>query len=358
MSVYSQVNPKELKPHPKNSSIYGEDEDVTELIDAIHKSGWVKALVITKDGTIISGHRRWKAALTLEWQSVPVEEREFSDEAAELEALLRENQSRDKTTEQKVREALVWKEIESYQARMRQIELAGTRPNHNPDLVENFPQGQRGRTRDRLAQLVNLGSGRTYSKAAKVVEAIDKETVFGNLQTAQRLRSTLNSKSVDAAYQLLTLTRKRANNPEDNSSHRDNLTPSIQGSEFLLSHQSDRFPNTIRSCWTCQHRDRLIENHSFHCTHLGTLSLIDKDACTRGEECDLWCDRDVEQIITTEQSETSPELIKPQTFSIEFPEYLRSKFQDAARASGMSVVDWALVVLESASGQVPEGGQN
>jgi ParB family chromosome partitioning protein len=170
--------------------------------------------------------------------------------------------------------------------------------------VENFPQGQRGRTRDRLAQLVNLGSGRTYSKAAKVVEAIDKETVFGNLQTAQRLRSTLNSKSVDAAYQLLTLTRKRANNPEDNSSHHDNLTPLTQGSEFLLSPQSDRFPNTIRSCWTCQHRDRLIENHSFHCTHLGTLSLIDKDACTRGEECDLWCDRDVEQM--TPQS--SPKL--------------------------------------------------
>jgi hypothetical protein len=60
----------------------------------------------------------------------------------------------------------------------------------------------------------------------------------------------------------------------------------------------------------------------------------------------------------TQQSETPPEPVKPQTFSIEFPEYLRSKFQDAARASGMSVVDWALVVLESASGQVPEGGQN
>jgi ParB family chromosome partitioning protein len=359
MPVYSQVNPKELKPHPKNSSIYGEDEDVTELIEAIRKSGWIKALVVTKDGTIISGHRRWKALLALGWQSVPVEVREFRDEAAELEALLVENASRAKTTEQKVREAQVWKEVESKRARMRQIELAGTRPNHNADLVENFPQGHRGKTRDRLAQLVNLGSGRTYSKAAKVVEVIDQQTGLGNLPTAQVLRKTLNSKSVDAAYRLLTSIRKRSSNLEDSSDRSlGNLGTLNQGSESQIFDQTDRFSNAARSCWTCQHRGKLIENHSFHCTQLGTLSLIDKDACTRGAECNLWYDGDAKQTTAAGWLEVTSELVKPKTFSLEFPEYLRSKFQDAARAAGMNMADWAIFVLESASEQSPVGGQN
>lgn len=371
MPVYSQVNPKELKPHPKNSSIYGEDEDVTELIEAIRNSGWIKALVVTKDGTIISGHRRWKALLALGWQSVPVEVREFRDEAAELEALLMENASRTKTTEQKVREAQVWKEVESKRARIRQIELAGTRPNHNPDLVENFPQGHRGKTRDRLAQLVNLGSGRTYSKAAKVVEVIDQQTGLGNLPTAQVLRKTLNSKSVDAAYRLLTSIRKRSNNLGDKSDRSldnlatlnhgseslDNLATLNQESESQVSNQTARF-STAHSCWTCQHRGKLIENHSFHCTQLGTLSLIDKDACTRGAECNLWYDGEAKQTTAAGWLEVTSELVKPKTFSLEFPQYLRSKFQDAARAAGMNMADWAIFVLESASEQSPVEEQN
>jgi ParB family chromosome partitioning protein len=42
-----------------------------------------------------------------------VEVREFENELAELEALLLENASRFKTTEQKVREALMWRSLES-----------------------------------------------------------------------------------------------------------------------------------------------------------------------------------------------------------------------------------------------------
>ncbi|MGH2413377.1 MAG: ParB N-terminal domain-containing protein, partial [Microcystaceae cyanobacterium] len=42
--------------------MYGQDEDVSDLVELIERSQWVKPLVVTPAGTIISGHRRWKAA--------------------------------------------------------------------------------------------------------------------------------------------------------------------------------------------------------------------------------------------------------------------------------------------------------
>ncbi len=201
--VFTQFDPRTLKPHQKNSAIYGEDEDATELIELIRMSGWVKPLVVTRTGTIISGHQRCKAVLELGWESIQVEVREFPDELAELEALLLENASRSKTTEQKVREGEAWKEIEAHKARIRQISLAGTRPNSTPDLMENFPQGRKGTTRDHIADRVGIGSGRTYQKAVKVVTQIDSEASLGHKEVAQVLRLTLNEQSVDSAHALL-----------------------------------------------------------------------------------------------------------------------------------------------------------
>jgi len=312
--ILNQANPKVLNPHPWNFAIYGKDEDVSELISLISASRWVKPLVITPENRIISGHQRWKAVLALGWKSVPVEVREFPDELAELEALLLENASRFKTTEQKVREALAWKEVEAHKARTRQISLAGTRPNSKPDLVENFPPGQKGKTRDRLAKLVGLGSGRTYEKAAKVVEVIDKETSSGNLETAQTLRRVLNSKSVNAAVKLLSPIN------------------SDEGNRIAASPQ--------HSCWNCQHRGELIENHSFYCYCLGVLSLLEKSADTRGAECELWSYRETD----SDEAKTTHS-----TFTITLPAHLQPLLQDAARTTEMSLVDWATRVLESAA---------
>jgi ParB family chromosome partitioning protein len=200
--VFTEMDPKELKPHPANSSIYGSYEDVTELVELIAQSGWVKPLVVTPSFRIISGHRRWKATLQLELKSVPVEVREFADELAELEALLLENASRFKTIEQKVREANAWKEVEASKAFHRQILLAGTRPNTQPDLQVNLPEGEKGQTRDLIAQRVGLRA-RNYEKAARVVETIDEQTSLGDSSSAQALRRVLNEQSVDAAYQIV-----------------------------------------------------------------------------------------------------------------------------------------------------------
>ena len=333
--VSNQVDPKALNPHPRNFSIYGEDED-SELIELICQSGWIKPLVITPNNIIISGHRRWKAALELGIESIPVEVREFLDEVAELEALLLENASRTKTTEQKVREGEAWSLVEKHRAKQRQQQAAVTTNqklgrDSSKTLMENFPQASKGTTRDAIASRVGLGSGRTYEKAAKVVKTIDlllKDTP----QTAQELRKVLNERSVDAAAKLL----------KQISRSNDHEGASLDNVRTRTNFGKDAAYGPQRSCWNCQHRGESTDNHSFYCNRLGILSLIDKNADTRGAECSLWCDR-----YTTQTDALDSRRHTPKTFSLELPAHLQPLIQDAARIKGMTVVDWAAWVLES-----------
>jgi ParB/RepB/Spo0J family partition protein len=198
-----------LKPHPRNVEIYGE-EDVSDLAARIRQSNWIKPLVITQANVIISGHRRWQAAKSLGLASVPAERRTFANENEELEALLLENASRDKTVEQKVREALIWEEIEREKARLRQQAAAQQthaklgRGQQQPEMLqENFPEASQGQSRDAVAARVGFGTGRTYQKAAQVVAAIDAQRARGNEEEAQALRRVLNEQSVDAAKKLV-----------------------------------------------------------------------------------------------------------------------------------------------------------
>jgi hypothetical protein len=63
---------------------------------------------------------------------------------------------------------------------------------------------------------------------------------------------------------------------------------------------------------------------------------------TLGElNCNLWSYRCSEA--------TLAKTTNPSTFSLIFPEHLDTLFQDAARQAGMSLVDWATTVLESAA---------
>ena len=94
-----KINIDILKENPLNKEIYGDDdpEQFNELVEKIRSSGWIKAILITKDYVIISGHRRAKAARLLRIESI---EYEFVDDDPEtqLEIILNENAYRIKTT--------------------------------------------------------------------------------------------------------------------------------------------------------------------------------------------------------------------------------------------------------------------
>ncbi|BAZ70807.1 hypothetical protein NIES4106_56040 (plasmid) [Fischerella sp. NIES-4106] len=321
-SIFAEIDPRVLQPHPRNSSIYGKHEDVTELVKLIRHSQWVRPLVITTQGIIISGHRRWKAVLQLGWKTVAVEMRDFADEIIELQTLLLENANRSKTTEQKVREGKAWYEIESKAAKQR-MSKGGKKSAPANKGMENFPylclSSTNGTTRDRLAQRVGIGSGRTYAKATKVVEFIDQQASLGNLEKAEELRQLLNTKSVDAAHQLLKLTSK--------SSH---------SNQTIIDSQSSQ--KTVRSCWNCQHRLESIDNQSIYCNKFGTLNLIYKSGEARGKECTEWRDRN-----------ELPEQLKNQMFTLQLllPLEWQAKLEETAASLDTDAVTWVTNLISA-----------
>lgn len=334
--VFHKLVPLEqLKPHPRNACIYGDDEDVSDLVDLISLSGWVKPLVVTPSNTIISGHRRWKAAIKLGLETVPCVVREFSDGLAELQALLLENASRLKTNEQKVREGQAWESIESDLARARKLAT------QNNDTAradwKNFSTQVKdfGRVRDRIALRVGLGSGVTYSKAAKVVEVIDDSVRVGNRKQAAALRSILNSQSIDAAFRVIrapvekrqcvlekiasgevsvkcgiallksnqqplnpSVLRSKEADDRESPSLNDNQGGSARQkgeSECAERTQSDRVhgDSPYKSCWNCHWRGESIDNHTIYCYQRGFLNMVEKDGSQRALECDYWQERTI-----------------------------------------------------------------
>jgi ParB/RepB/Spo0J family partition protein len=187
IQIIKQRKVAELYPHPKNESIYG-DENIQEIAQSIKEDGLTKPLIIKPDGRIISGHRRWKAVKLLGWETVNVIEQEFTDDAEELKTLLIENQYRPaKTNEQKCREGMLWEDIEQANSR----KLMGLKG-----------KGE-GLSRDRIAKKVGFTSGVNYNKARLVVFAIDETEKSSNFAKAEKLRKALNEKSVNAAYTIL-----------------------------------------------------------------------------------------------------------------------------------------------------------
>jgi protein gp37/ParB-like chromosome segregation protein Spo0J len=197
MLAPSQTRPVHaLRPHPRNEAIYGDDAD-EELVASVRERGVLVPLLVTHDGLIIAGHRRWTAARRAGLGEVPVVEFGSRDEVDILEALVESNRQRIKTNEQAAREFEVLREIEHERGLARQRALA--RSGRRSQVPANLPEPD-GEARVLAAQKLGR-KARTMEKAAAVVHAIDDLQAQGDVEHATELRSTLNGKSVDRAYQ-------------------------------------------------------------------------------------------------------------------------------------------------------------
>ena len=161
----TELSPGELEPHPKNKEIYGDTDDAQDLDktfrESIAEKGVLEPLVITEGKQIISGHRRWVAAQHAGLDSIPVRKTEFDNDLAEREALIEFNRQREKTPGQLVNEFEEMLEVEQKRAKERKDNAGGH--------VENLPQGDEGKARDKAADKVNSDvSGRTLEKGKKV----------------------------------------------------------------------------------------------------------------------------------------------------------------------------------------------
>jgi hypothetical protein len=110
-----QVDVRTLKPSPENALIYRErardDSDFARLVESIRREDVQAPLLVSRDGYIVSGHQRQKAAFIVKKFLVPViylnmaREDHTSDEWL---AILREhNCGREKSFDELVREKLV-----------------------------------------------------------------------------------------------------------------------------------------------------------------------------------------------------------------------------------------------------------
>ncbi|WP_445634609.1 ParB/Sulfiredoxin domain-containing protein [Nostoc sp. DSM 114161] len=185
-----------LYVHPLNSSIYGDNEDLSALKEAISQTGWIKPLVVTPDGQgkyrVVSGNSCFKVGCELGRGEFNCEVKIFTSEQEELKTLLAGNVGREKTIEQKVREGLLWEKIEREEAKSRQGRTG---------------EGQ-GTTRDIIAKRVGLGSGVNYEHAVAAVRQMDESSSApsGSVQhhRHQQFKQLLSRpRGVDAAYKLV-----------------------------------------------------------------------------------------------------------------------------------------------------------
>ena len=215
MSTIVRKKISELKPHPLNEEIYGENESIDELVATMRKSGIVTIMTITDDNVIIAGHRRWKSCKQLvaegdkRFCEVNCEVKEFDNEWEKLEYLVIDNNSRDKTMEQKAREAQLLIKVEKEKAEKRR--LSNLKQNNiSSTEVPEMAQREKGKTRDIVAKKLKMKSGHEVERAVKSVETIDKLTETGRKDDAELIRDTLNNTSASTAADL--------------SSHIDDLT--------------------------------------------------------------------------------------------------------------------------------------
>lgn len=159
-----------LKPHPLNTEVYGSDSLTAGFLDSIKRLGVLTPLSILEDGTIISGHRRWRAAVKLGLAEVPVRVQSFEDELAVERAIIESNRQREKTFSQKMREAEELERIERELAEQRRREKI-SQYRKTGETCDDSHTSKPKRTTDAVAEAVGIGSGRQYSRAKKVWEA-------------------------------------------------------------------------------------------------------------------------------------------------------------------------------------------
>ena len=132
----------ELKENPLSLAIYGAEEDAGDLVESIKTLGVLTPLLVKEDGTIISGHRRCRAAKKAGLEAVPCELAEFAGPEEEEIVVISANKNRQKSVTQLLREAERMKEALAEQAKKRQLSKlnhsAVTEDALNPLVVPNL----------------------------------------------------------------------------------------------------------------------------------------------------------------------------------------------------------------------------
>lgn len=199
----------ELKPHPRNKSIYGEKEDdeaFSELVNLIKEHGLRTRIIVNENGLIISGHRRYRALNELGYSEIECEVRHYDNEMEELRDLVVCNSGRrQKTRVQQLREGEAIYEVESWKASQRIIATQNNRAAKEQSSVAD--NKEKGETRDIVAKIISWGtgtkgSGKDYSLGRAALKESDRLRKEGNVDLADIIITQINKRGAHAAYEL------------------------------------------------------------------------------------------------------------------------------------------------------------
>jgi len=197
--VLEQIEPSRLKNHLLSAELYGTEPDA-DFVDSVRKNGVLTPLLVTRDATIISGHRRRQAAIVCDLPSVPIlRSTKDLDDLEVRRLVILTNGHRTKSNEQKAREYQALREIEAELAQRRMLagkETEAEAPSGN--LPEGQANGKKGEAKEIAAAQVGM-SKKTAEKAAAVLQVADKLKAAGNADAAKELIDRMN-KSVEGAY--------------------------------------------------------------------------------------------------------------------------------------------------------------
>ena len=130
---------------------------------------------------------------------MPCELKECESEIEELEVLLLENQYRDKTNYQKVKEGEVWDEIERAKAKAYQV----SKLKQNNSVVPNLEQREKGKSDKIVAERVGLKKT-SYQTGRQVAKTIDELKEQGRHDDADILIQVMD-KSVSGALKAVEM---------------------------------------------------------------------------------------------------------------------------------------------------------
>lgn len=198
----------ELEAHPLNDEIYDDRHDIDPgLVASIERLGIIEPVVIDtnpnagnteESPTIISGHRRVAAAKEVGLEKILVREDNLESDLERREQLLAYNQDRNKTFSQQMREAEELERIEREQARHRQGMRTDIVENQPRSDQETDPPGEFGKSREKVADSVGIGSGRNYAKAKKVWNAAQQGDTVAKHEVN---RLDQDNQSIHGAYE-------------------------------------------------------------------------------------------------------------------------------------------------------------
>jgi len=219
------VDPNDLEPHEVNDQIYNNRELDDDFVESIEKNGVLEPVVVKEESgrTIISGHRRVKAARQVGLDAVPVRTVEFDSRPDEIQALVDFNRQRDKTKGEKIREGKWYLEAKKQKNREKMEQAGREHGRGQPSSGEKgSPRGENANNSDsykEAAETVGVGKN-SLSRGVNVLETAEDEDDEDVREVAEQEMEKLDedqqsyrgaSENVEAARKL----REKVENGDD-----------------------------------------------------------------------------------------------------------------------------------------------